>query len=197
MWAHGFGLLVSKIHLERLDRAWVSVQWLDLFPSDNLRVLPRLTSDHCPILPSFCNHNSFQKIKPFKFEPMWCLEPSFEQTLNGLWCNSQKLFFEKLKDMSPLLVLWNKDVFGNIFKKKSRILVRIEGIQKSQGVNGFSENLFYLESVLQKELLSILHREELFWKMKSRDNWIVKGDKTRHFFIKLCWLGERGTTLFL
>lgn len=63
-------------------------------------------------------------------------------------------------------------------------MARLEGIKKSQGSNGFSNYLFDLEKNLQEELLEILHQEELFWMMKSRDNWLVEGDRNTSFFHK-------------
>lgn len=33
----------------RLDRFFVSTEWVDLFPNCNQRALPQRISDHCPI----------------------------------------------------------------------------------------------------------------------------------------------------
>lgn len=170
--------------MERLDRSWDNVDWMSLFPSAIMKVLPRLTSDHFPILLTLVKPNDFQKPKPFLFEPMWCLNFSFACILNVEWSKSEKLFFEKLIELSPVLDSWNKNVFGNVFKKKARILVRIEGIQKYQGNQGFSIFLFDLEASLQEELMSILHQEELLWMMKARDSWLADGDKNTPYFHK-------------
>lgn len=101
------------------------------------------------------------------------------------WAKSEKQFFEKLNDLSYVLSIWNKNVFGNIFKKKARILSRIEGIQKSQGSPGFSSYLFDLENSLQEELFSILHQEEILRMMKARENLLLEGDRNTLFFIRL------------
>ncbi|XP_056697347.1 uncharacterized protein [Spinacia oleracea] len=95
--------------MERLDRAWTTVDWLNMFPSAFLKVLPRLTSDHCPILLNLSKPVGQQKPKPFRFEPMWCLDFTFANVLNSEWSKSGKPFFEKLKDLSPVLDSWNKN----------------------------------------------------------------------------------------
>uniref|UniRef100_A0A803LHQ6 DUF4283 domain-containing protein n=1 Tax=Chenopodium quinoa TaxID=63459 RepID=A0A803LHQ6_CHEQI len=55
---------------ERLDKAWSNLEWISLFPSGHLKILPRLTSDHCPILLCLYERMGFQAPKPFRFEPM-------------------------------------------------------------------------------------------------------------------------------
>lgn len=68
----------------RLDRAWVSSEWLACFPDSQLTNLPRITSDHSPILlqtnPPLHSHSP----RPFKMEPMWNLDPSFPSLIQSL-----------------------------------------------------------------------------------------------------------------
>ncbi|KAL4391859.1 hypothetical protein AHAS_Ahas03G0287200 [Arachis hypogaea] len=83
--------------------------------------------------------------------------------------------------MTTSLKEWNKQVFGNLFKKKRRILNRIVGIQKvpSYGENPFLEDL---EENRAKKLESILDQEELMWLQKSKQQWIVDGDRNTHYY---------------
>lgn len=76
---------------------------------------------------------------------------------------------------------FNKDVFGNIFKRKMQVESRIKGIQKSLDRVDFVQ-LVLLESQLQKEYNQILFQEELHWFQKSRDNWIKLGDRNTKYF---------------
>lgn len=89
------------------------------------------------------------------------------------WAKSEKQFFDKVNAMSTILATWNKNSFGNVIKKKAIILSRIEGIQKSQGSNGFLFFSLILKNLCKGDLLDILHQEETFWMMKGREIWLL------------------------
>ena len=58
--------------------------------------------------------------------------------------------------------MWNKENFGNIFKRKRHLLARLNGIQHA--LEKFNSNrLLELESKLKMELETILSQEELLW----------------------------------
>ncbi|VVA30150.1 Hypothetical predicted protein, partial [Prunus dulcis] len=93
-------------------------------------------------------------------------------------CNMQwrRLFPEAnpLKD-------WNVNVFGHIKKRKACLLARLNGIQKAlcRGSNIFLSNL---EISLIKEYNGVLEQEAMFWKQKSRLQWLQEGDRNTKFF---------------
>ncbi|KAI8550987.1 hypothetical protein RHMOL_Rhmol06G0149600 [Rhododendron molle] len=76
---------------------------------------------------------------------------------------------------------WNKNVFGNIFRKKRWIQGRINGIHKAQETN-FAHNLQLLEKDLVKEFNNILFQEEALWFQKSRSKWITLGERNTRYF---------------
>lgn len=53
------------------------------------------------------------------------------------------------------IMVWNKDVFGNIFRRKSRVEARLRGIRGSIA-NHPSDFLLSLDLQLRKEYLDIL-----------------------------------------
>ena len=61
---------------ERLDRGLGNAEWATLFPSAEIHHLPKVKSDHCPILLS-TNLKERKPPKPFRFEQMWLTDPSF------------------------------------------------------------------------------------------------------------------------
>ena len=73
------------------------------------------------------------------------------------------------------LQLWNKECFGNIFRRKIRLRARLEGIQKQLSSN-HSDHLLKLERKLHQELEMVLNQEALLWYQKSREEWITFGD---------------------
>lgn len=52
----------------RIDRAHANPMWLNAYPEAKVTHLPRLTSDHCPILLR-TNPKQVSRQKPFRFEP--------------------------------------------------------------------------------------------------------------------------------
>lgn len=81
---NSLGLIREKNNAiyERLGRGWTNVEWLTLFPESKLTHLPRVASDHCPIFLSL--ENKIQNVgdKPFRFEPMWTLDPRFLRVID-------------------------------------------------------------------------------------------------------------------
>ena len=76
---------------------------------------------------------------------------------------------------------WNKEVFGNIHKRKMRVINRLHGIQRTllDEPNPFLEEL---QSKLLLEYEAVLFEEETLWIQKSRSNWVNLGDRNTRFF---------------
>ena len=64
---------------------------------------------------------------------------------------------------------WNREVFGNLFARKKRVLARLSRVQKAMS-NNPSDFLIQLEKNLTKEYKDIMQQEEEFWALKSRLN---------------------------
>ena len=67
---------------QHLDRALASPSLLALFPNAKVLNLPKLISDHSPILLHLNPPWSKPPHKTFKLEPMWYLNPSFKSLVN-------------------------------------------------------------------------------------------------------------------
>ena len=76
---------------------------------------------------------------------------------------------------------WNKEVFGNLFAKKRKILARIGGLQKALAFRP-SAFLISLEKELSLEYTTILNQEEEFWALKSKIDWQILGDRNTAFY---------------
>lgn len=62
---------------ERLDRAFASDSWWQLFPLCKLTIYHTICSDHDPINLDLCNIQVTKKKFIFKFENTWLREPEF------------------------------------------------------------------------------------------------------------------------
>lgn len=165
---------------ERLDRALYSANWRSLFPDGTVQNLPRTYSDHSPLLIHVYGNTPHMGInRPFRLEAAWLLDESFAAVVNNNRRGSN--FSDKIKTFSNAAMNWNKNVFGNIFRKKRWILGRIEGVQRAQA-NQFSHNLQCLEKDVVTDFNNILAQEEMLWFQKSWAKWIVQGERNTRFF---------------
>ncbi|XP_061363078.1 uncharacterized protein LOC133306728 [Gastrolobium bilobum] len=119
------------LHLDRvfkrLDRACANASWKTTFTDAGVKVLPRIYSDHSPILVYLTNLDTGWKNRPFRFEIAWMEHYNFTQFLARSW-NVVKDTRTNLHDLTPNLKRWNKVVFGNIFNRKTNLLHSIAEI---------------------------------------------------------------------
>ncbi|GLT63047.1 hypothetical protein SLA2020_356410 [Shorea laevis] len=166
---------------ERLDRAWANPEWKLLFPEAALFHLPRTSSDHCLILLVLKPFTLRSGFRPFRMEKFWLDHPEFQAFIQQIWSSDNFNTSDCLDTTMKQARIWSRNTFGNIFKRKQKLLSRLAGIQKSASYN-YSPFLWHLENELIQEFESVLKLEEDLWFMKSRTNWIVEGDRNTKFF---------------
>lgn len=72
----------------KLDRALSNEDWRLRFVEGAVRNLPKVKSDHCPILISTTGFAPVPKaIKPFRFQAAWILHDRFEEFVYTNWRN--------------------------------------------------------------------------------------------------------------
>ncbi|XP_021626130.1 uncharacterized protein LOC110624960 [Manihot esculenta] len=76
---------------------------------------------------------------------------------------------------------WNREEFENIFAKKHQLLRRIEGVQRALALNEYSPNLVKLDFLLHQKMEEVLKQEELYWFQRSKEEWIVSGERNTKF----------------
>jgi hypothetical protein len=69
--------------LERIDRAFVSTGWEDLYPNHGLQSLASSCSDHAPLL--LHTDESFRLKKRFHFQAFWPKFSGFSDTVKLAW----------------------------------------------------------------------------------------------------------------
>ena len=141
--------------------------------------LPKIDSDHRPILVKFHNMDSRHGgPRPFQFLAAWLTNERFGSFVNGSWN-----FLEAVADFTQQTRRWNKDIFENIIYRKRKLLARIGAIQRILETKP-NHSLTRLEVKLQKELEEVLTQEELLWLQKSRRDWTLYGDRNTAYFYK-------------
>lgn len=164
----------------RLDRALGDIDWRVRFQKAGVKHLPMISSDHSPLLISTDGYKTDKRVPRFSFQVAWFTNKDLEEVVRNNW-NRNLALTDNIHNLVPELKSWNDKVFGCIAKKKNRLMARIAGVQKKL-LNDKHEGLFKLDRKLQKELEEVLRQEELHWFQKSREEWIVSGDRNTRFY---------------
>ena len=104
--------------MERLDRAFASVEWINKYPLYSLKNIPIIRSEHGPILLDLEHQTPFRK-RPFKFEHMWITHLGCKEMISKAWDihtqGSRAVQFKnKLNNVRIVTLDWNKKVFGRV-----------------------------------------------------------------------------------
>ena len=168
---------------ERLDRALVNTDWLVHFQDCVVMHEPFFNSDHSPLwIRLYNSQGSRPSPKPFKFIAAWLSYDSFDEVVKSSWQIGSS-WKDNVSNFTEYATRWNKEVFGNIHKRKQRLINRLKGIQCAlyESHNPFLEEL---QSQLWWEYEKVLFEEESIWMQKSRMDWAKWGDRnTRYFHI--------------
>ena len=163
-----------------------SNEWECTFPQSRQEALPRWASDHNPIS---LDTNPFKwGPTPFRFENMWLLHPEFKERFRGWWQECQEIgweghrFMRKLQFIKAKLKAWNRDVFGDLKEEKNNILLDISRIDSVEQEGNLTHDLYLLRASTKRELETLLLKEEVHWKQKSRVKWIRERDCNSKFF---------------
>lgn len=163
---------------ERLNRFLGNDSCVSTFPDSKVYHLYSGGSDHIPLILNTTHQQT--KKKSFRYEPMWASDPTLHNIIQSTW-QDNKLYTHYLTDFQQAAFVWNIKYFGNIFYKKQLLLKRLTGVQNYLSTK-YSQFLTTLQPSLYQEYLNILRQEDLYWKLKSRIDWLNNGDKNTKFF---------------
>lgn len=164
--------------LERLDRVLCNPAWQNLFPDVSITHLPTPSFDHCGLW--LKPTKSERRQGYFKFLGPWLDHPNFKAEVTNSW-HVLDSWSHNINRTSHNLNLWNKEVSGNIFKRKLLIIRRLEGINRVL-MNNSIERLLALKDQLWQEYQSIVKYEEAYWFQQAKSKWISLGDLNTRFF---------------
>ena len=104
--------------MERLDRAFGSVEWVDQYPFYSLKNLPIIRSNHGPILLDLEVQTPFRK-RPFRFELMWLTHAGCKEIVHHAWelqstGSRVAQLRNKFINVKQKALEWNKNVFEKV-----------------------------------------------------------------------------------
>ncbi|KAH1199243.1 mRNA-capping enzyme [Glycine max] len=144
----------------RLDRALISPEWRDTWPESVQFTLSRKFSDHCPIL--IKANNVDWGPKPFRILNCWLTDKSFRE------------------------VIWNKEEYGDSFKKVQHLEVELNKLEEDTLHRQMTHLEISRRKKLQEDLWVAAQAHEALLRQKSRSRWLKEGDcNTRFFHIRV------------
>lgn len=169
---------------ERIDRACCNLQWQFCFPDAFVMNGLMFKSDHRPVVVNFGKEDTNGRgPRPFRFQAAWLTHNSFASVVEEAWVNNAD-WLEGSNKFTENVAVWNKQVFGDIFRRKRSIIRRLHGIERTLELYS-RPDLVKLHSELWDEFNRILEQEEMLWFQKSRCNWLSWGIATKSSFMHL------------
>jgi hypothetical protein len=185
--------------MSRIDRFLYSNDWEDRFPTVVQRRIPRLLSDHFPIM---LESSQFHRgNRPFRFENMWLKAEGFGELVQGWWDSYQIegtpsfILAKKLKALKSDLKKWNDEVFGNVAHKRNQLMTELNKLDVDVEDRPLSEEEKNQRERIVAELERNALMNEISWRQKSRVLWLQEGDKNTRFFHCIANSNRRRNTI--
>ncbi|KAG6737957.1 hypothetical protein POTOM_059489 [Populus tomentosa] len=169
----------------RIDRLFVSGDWLQSLPSSTLYGLPKNFSDHRPLHMLIDSTNWGPK--PFRLMNCWWFISGFRRMIQDYW-NSTLTICGK-KHMAPALRLlkdrckeWSKEAMGNTCRKINILEMEAEFLESQKESRDLSSAELTRSEVIYSNLRTLYRIQESAWHQKSRVQWCKLGDRNTRFF---------------
>ena len=172
---------IGNLNQCRLDGCWANPDWRTFFTEANVTHLARINLNHCPLLLNLNPDSGHSSNRPFRFQSVWLSHKDFSAVVREAWTRMDDNLEGAISCFTDRAQKWNKEIFGNVFLRKKKILNRLLGIQKALAHRP-SSFLIDLQEQVTEEYNQILILEEEMWAMKSRTNWIIYGERNTSFF---------------
>ena len=88
-------------------------------------------------------------------------------------------FQQKLKSLKSRIRTRNKEVFGNIFEDKKRLIADLDQLSQKGMTEGWNEDMQKKEKDLWGQLEAREKLESIYWKQKYKVKWLA-GRREKH-----------------
>ena len=177
--------------LERLDRAFANVDWLEAFPSHHLRCLSSDCSDHSPLLLQLCSQ-PWAKSR-FRFEAFWTRLDGFQEVVADAWdaelpgADPCRLLDFKLRKTAKALQSWSMKCIGSVRSQLFMARELIAHFDKEQETRVLTQDECAMHSQFKLMSLGLASLARTIARQRARLRFLREGDaNTRFFHLQAC-----------
>ncbi|KAG5585506.1 hypothetical protein H5410_045940 [Solanum commersonii] len=153
-----------------------SAEWEEFFKNNKQMVMPRVTSDHFPILLQCDGFRELVHKWWNEFEVIGCLD---------------YVLSLKLRMLKKKITEWSKLVCGGLDTKKRNLLAELADIDLVQDTRALNEDEMIVRATVLVDLEKLAKNEEARWRQKSRVLWLQQGDNNTNFFQRMATAHKR------
>ncbi|KAI9077623.1 hypothetical protein K1719_040398 [Acacia pycnantha] len=154
---------------KRLDRCLCNTYWQERFGTAEVRIVPRLGSDHHPIVVRLEEEKKGFQERPFRFQAAWLLHDSFPDIMRNNWSETLEAH-QNLSSLQNTLTNWNKEVLSGKYCRSKNLLK--EAASKNSDSEVWKNLVSLWPSVVDNMCWSVGNGEKVhFW----TDRWLDKG----------------------
>ena len=160
----------------RLDRALANCAWSEKYPTSRCEYLRFEGSDHRPLM-TFLGSKQKRKNKLFRFDRNLKEKEEIRDLVRDSWeLYRQDSVLHKISRCRQSIIQWTKDQNAN----SAKLILSSQRLLKAT----LSSEVPDQERInsLTLELESAYRLEELFWKQRSRVQWLHSGDRNTGYF---------------
>jgi hypothetical protein len=177
--------------LERLDRAFASVDWLEQYHCHHLRCLSSDCSDHAPLL-LVLNSEPWGRPR-FRFEDCWVKLGGFLDAVRAAWegpvagSDPCRILDQKLRTLAKALRSWKATKVGNIRIQLAAARAVIYELDTAQEVRTLTTEEIDLRRELKRISLGLASLCRTMARQRARTRQLQEGDAcTRYFHLQAC-----------